>query len=96
MKKPRIRQFVSDGVSFDIVQMMGQLLPEWFGNESWNGWRCVLKAAYALPMSSEEIAFFRSIAGDRDPPRKRVRELWVIAGRRQGQNRVVDRDLRRE
>jgi hypothetical protein len=32
----------------------------------------ILKAAFALPMTKDEVAFFRTIAGDRDPPRRRV------------------------
>jgi hypothetical protein len=47
-----------------------------------------LKAAYALPMSDSEIEFFRTVA-DRDPPKKRVRELWIIAGRRAGKDSVA-------
>ena len=31
------------------------------------------------------VAFFRTIA-ERDPPRKRVRELWIIVGRRGGKD----------
>jgi hypothetical protein len=41
-----------------------------------------LKAAYALPLTDAELQTFRQIAGDRVPPKKRVREVWVIAGRR--------------
>jgi hypothetical protein len=47
----------------------------------WDGWRTILKAAFALPMSADERAFFRTLA-DRDPPRRQVREWWIVAGRR--------------
>ncbi len=33
-------------------------------------------------------AFFRTIA-ERDPPRKRVREFWIIAGRRAGKDSIA-------
>jgi hypothetical protein len=58
----------------------------WFRGSSWNGWRAIIKAAHALPMTAEETAFFKSVAGDRDPPMQRVKELWVIAGRRSGKD----------
>ena len=64
------------------------LFERWFEGGTWNGWRTILKAAYALPMSSEEIAFFRSVA-DRDPPRSQVKELYVIGGRRAGKDSVA-------
>jgi hypothetical protein len=64
------------------------LLGRDFAGASWNGWRAILKAAYALPMSAEEVEFFRSVA-DRDPPTQQVRELVVIAGRRAGKDSIA-------
>lgn len=65
-----------------------ELFEPWFRGPSWFGWRVVLKAAFALPMTAEEVAFFRTIA-DRDPPRRRVRELWCVVGRRGGKDSVA-------
>jgi hypothetical protein len=65
-----------------------RLFLPWFRGSSWDGWRTVLKAAYALPMTDDEIEFFRSVA-DRDPPERRVKELWCIAGRRAGKDSVA-------
>jgi hypothetical protein len=74
----------------DIVSAMDD--PNLFGSAftgpSWDGWRAVLRAAFALPMSAAEQAFFRTVA-DRAPPRQRVRELWVIAGRRAGKDSIA-------
>ena len=39
----------------------------------------ILKAAFALPMTKDEVAFFRTIAGDRDPPKKRVKGCGLLA-----------------
>jgi hypothetical protein len=47
-----------------------------------------LKAAFALKMDSEELALFRAVA-ERDPPKKRVRELWAIVGRRGGKDSIA-------
>jgi hypothetical protein len=75
---------------FDIVQAMNspELFKSSFAGPSWDPWRTVLKAAFALPMSDKEKQFFRTIAA-RDPPKKRVRELWAIAGRRGGKDSVT-------
>ncbi|WP_454105429.1 hypothetical protein [Marinobacter sp. MBR-105] len=60
--------------------------PELFGDafkgDSWETWRAVLSGAFALPMDDDRMATFKSVAGDREPPSERVRELWCIAGRR--------------
>src|SRR5947209_4930961 len=65
------------------------LFAPWFRGESWWGWKVILKAASAEPLSAEELAFFRSVAGGRDPPTKRVKELWLIVGRRGGKDSVA-------
>jgi hypothetical protein len=59
-----------------------------FHGSSWDPWRIVLKAAYALPMSASEREFFRSVA-DRPPPAQRVREFWAIIGRSGGKDSVA-------
>jgi hypothetical protein len=76
--------------SLSIVAAMDD--PKLFGpafkGSSWDAWRCVLRAAYALPMSASEHVFFRSVA-DRDPPKQRVRELWCIVGRSGGKDSIT-------
>ncbi len=64
------------------------LFQPWFAGPSWHPWRTILKAAFGLPMSDGERAFFRTIA-EREPPSQQVRELWVIAGRRAGKDSVA-------
>lgn len=59
-----------------------------FAGASWDGWRCVLKACFALPMSDQEREFFRTIA-EREPPQRPVREAWFIAGRRAGKDAIA-------
>jgi hypothetical protein len=76
-------------VAGDIVQAMDTEFKDWFDGESWNSWRSILKAAFCLPMTEEELAFFGEVAGGRAPPTKRVRELWVIGGRRGGKDSIA-------
>jgi hypothetical protein len=86
---PPRRRFVQHEADFDIIVAMDTLFRRWFEGPSWDPWRTILKAAFALPMTKQEIAFFKSIAGDRDPPPRRVKELFVVGGRRGGKDSVV-------
>jgi hypothetical protein len=61
----------------------------WFEGDSWNAWKAVLRAAFALPMSPDELVTFAELAGGRAPPRRRVSELVVIAGRRCGKDSIA-------
>jgi hypothetical protein len=56
---------------------------------SWNVWLTILSAAFALPLTAEQLQIFSSIAGGRLPPEKAVRELWVVAGRKSGKSRIA-------
>lgn len=64
------------------------LLGAAFVGASWDRWRAVLKAAYAEPLTAEELVLFREVAG-RDPPSQQVKELWAIVGRRGGKDSIA-------
>jgi hypothetical protein len=72
------------GTAFSSPAVFGK----WFDGSSWDGWRAVLRAAFAEPITRAERAFFRSVA-KREPPPHRVKELWIIAGRRAGKDSVA-------
>ena len=74
----------------NIIQCLDDpnLFQKWFSGESWSAWRTILKASFALPMTDEEVSFFRTIA-EREPPKSPVNELIVIAGRRAGKDSVA-------
>jgi hypothetical protein len=58
--------------------------------ETWRSWLVVLKAAFAEPLTAEELAIFAQLSGGRAPPSKRVRELWAgPVGRRGGKSRAA-------
>jgi hypothetical protein len=65
------------------------LFGKFFVGESWDGWRAVLKATFAIPMNEKETTFFYSVSGDRSAPATSVRELWAIVGRRGGKDSVA-------
>ena len=61
----------------NLVEAMDGIFRPWFplasdGADTWGNWKAVLRAMDALPMSAEEIEFFKSISGGREPPTRRV------------------------
>jgi hypothetical protein len=65
------------------------LFQPWFPGPSWKAWRVILKAAFGIALDDSELQVFHALAGDRPPPDRQVRELWVIAGRRAGKDSVA-------
>jgi hypothetical protein len=55
---------------------------------SWATWLAVLKAAFGHPLDDRERALFDAVAGGREPPRRKVKELVAVASRRSGKGRV--------
>jgi Terminase large subunit, ATPase domain len=56
---------------------------------SWAVWLAILRAGFGLPLDEQQKAMFASVAGERSPPARRVRELWAICGRRSGKSRIA-------
>jgi hypothetical protein len=71
-----------------IIDCMDGVFAEWFPGDTWMSWRSILKGAFALPMTAEELDFFHQVA-EREPPQQRVRELWVVGGRRGGKDSIA-------
>lgn len=55
----------------------------------WASWRVGLRGAFGHKLSAKDTKVFKRLAGGRKPPKKRVSELWVIAGRRSGKSRMA-------
>jgi hypothetical protein len=77
-----------DAYKGTIIETMDRTLADSFQGPSWDRWRAILKAAYCLPMSVTERKLFEEVA-ERQPPTKRVRELWVLGGRRGGKDAIA-------
>lgn len=56
---------------------------------TWVVWVVILCASFGLPLNDAELKIFNSVAGNRTPPSKRVRELWAVVGRRGGKSRMA-------
>lgn len=77
-------------VPIDQALIDARLLGAALGDpETWERWLSILRAAFALPMSSDDRETFAAVAGDRDPPSRRVDELWAVVGRRGGKTRTA-------
>jgi hypothetical protein len=72
-----------------LAAMDAAELAPWFGGDSWATWKTILRAAYCLPMSSAELEVFAELAGGRSPPRHRVKQLFIIGGRRGGKDSIA-------
>ncbi len=64
------------------------LLGRAFRGASWSTWQAVLRAAEGIPLDDDQHRDFARVA-ERDPPARRVRELWCIAGRRSGKDSIA-------
>jgi hypothetical protein len=75
----------------NIIEAMEapEVFRPWFPGDSWAAWKAILRAAFALPMTAEELVTFGELAGRRSAPTKRVKELVVIAGRRSGKDSIA-------
>jgi hypothetical protein len=60
-----------------------------FDGPSWDRWRAVLRAAFALPMSKRDCELFAEVSGNREPPKRRVKELVCAVGRGGGKDSIA-------
>jgi phage terminase large subunit-like protein len=65
------------------------LLGSAFAGPSWDTWKTVLRAAEGLPLTADQLDVFRTVAGDRPPPSRRVKQFWAIVGRRGGKDSIA-------
>jgi hypothetical protein len=56
---------------------------------SWLTWISVLKAAYGRPLSAAERQAFDRVAGGREPPTRKVKQLAIVVSRRAGKGRAA-------
>jgi hypothetical protein len=56
---------------------------------TWDAWRTVLRAVFALPMSDADVALYRACTGRQTAPTDPAREVFLIVGRRGGKSFIV-------
>jgi hypothetical protein len=77
---------------FSILDAMDEprLWGGWFRRpETWRPWRVFLAALFGLPLSEDELAFYRECTGREDPPAGGTTEAWLVCGRRAGKSFVL-------
>jgi hypothetical protein len=66
------------------------LFAPWFKDRAtWEAWFAFLAALFALPMSDEQRAIYRSCTSRTEPPTARATEAWLICGRRAGKSFIL-------
>ena len=74
-------------ISIDAALADPQLLGGALGEvTTWTTWLAALKAAFGIQLNRAERRAFARIAGSRQPPSKKVEQLWAIAGRGSGKS----------
>jgi hypothetical protein len=77
-------------ITIDAAMTDKSLLGAALGDtKSWTTWRAVLRATFGLSLNADQRATFATVAGDREPPTKRVSELWAVVARRSGKTRMA-------
>jgi hypothetical protein len=77
-------------IPIDAALTDNDLLGAALGDPStWRTWLAVLKAAYGLNLTDQQRDLFMQVAGGRNPPTHRVRELWCQTSRRTGKSRIA-------
>jgi hypothetical protein len=79
-----------DAIRIDRALIDPGLLGAGFGDpKTWQLWSTALKGAFGISLNRAETEQFATIAGGRQPPAQRVKELWCVLGRRSGKSRVA-------
>jgi hypothetical protein len=74
--------------TFTILDLFDSL--PWYKRAAdWTAWRACLAATYGLPMTDQEYGIFCARTGRKDPPKRKVRELWIPSGRRARKSAVT-------
>jgi hypothetical protein len=76
-------------IAIDAALRDKHLLGAALGDAStWSVWLAILKAAHGRPLNERERELFAEVAGGREPPTRKVKELVCVASRRSGKGRI--------
>ena len=64
-----------------------KLFAPWFKDPaSWERWFAFLAALFNLPMTPEQFATYQQCTNRSEPPGERIKQAWLICGRRSGKS----------
>ena len=76
-------------ITIDAALQDPKLLGAALGDpKTWATWMTVLKSGFGIELNRDERRAFASVAGSREPPSRKVQQLWAIAGRGSGKSRI--------
>jgi hypothetical protein len=76
-------------VAIDVALRDRNLLGAALGDcSTWGTWTAILKAAHGRRLTERERVLFAEVAGGREPPTRKVRELVCVASRCSGKGRI--------
>lgn len=79
---------MTSALPIDVAMRDARLLGAALGPApTWLTWLAILKAAHGRLLNARERELFAAVAGGREPPRRKVKELVAIASRRSGKGR---------
>jgi hypothetical protein len=55
----------------------------------WAAWRAILRAAFCLPLSADELLTYQKLTGRDTVPLTLILELWLCCGRRAGKSTIA-------
>src|SRR5215218_10381474 len=71
------------------VQLITHVLGSTFKGASWDTWRTVLRAAFALDLTDDERVVVEGLTHRTVLPSSPVAELWFLLGRRSGKTLIA-------
>ena len=75
--------------SRSILTLMSKVLGPQFAGETWDAWRVLLRAMFALELTDEELEVFEELTGRSSAPTVTARDVWAIVGRRGGKSIIA-------
>ncbi len=73
----------------DTLESVNIFGPLFHPIESWDAWRVLLAAIFALPMTDEQLDVFQRCTGRTNAPTSPAIEAWLPIGRRGGKSRIL-------
>ncbi|MGM5051336.1 terminase large subunit domain-containing protein [Tardiphaga sp. 604_B6_N1_1] len=91
IERIRYRPSRADGMTLLDAIADHALFAKWFNKNvgSWSAWFAFIAALFALPMTEEQLAFYRKCTGRSAPPASVATEAWLVCGRRAGKSFVL-------
>jgi hypothetical protein len=90
MTRPTTRPAKPPPLSLLAAIHDAKLFAPWFRKKAtWGAWLAFISALFALPMTPEQLAIYRSCTARVTPPATPFNEAWLIVGRRGGKSFVL-------